>query len=733
MRILSFCFFLLVGLWGQGLPAQALYFWTQEGKVSLVEDRTSVVLHFDEAVSAPAVLSAATRSQVRDRDARRQLRQSVVLDLVGLTYRTSDEAARQLVQAGSPLRSAAFALRINGGMKAWPTHRIAYRPGAAFDARRFEEMLAAQAGVRTYRTPGGVSMIEVEDLSQVIPLANALYETGMFAWCHPDLMAPLRAQSTQGTQGATQCFPDDSLFNAPLYYLHNNGGNFANVYPYANLRRGIDIDAPEAWCITKGLNTTIIAIVDEGVEDHEDLMDDINLVSRVLPGYTVSDTVDGVGAPENDGDAHGQAVAGIIAASHNDIGVSGVAPEVRILPVHVFTDGSTSASELADGINWAWQNGADIINNSWVYDTCVTSLFPVVEQAIHDAVTLGRGGLGSLVVFSSGSEFDSICVGYPATLPEVLAVGAVDARATIPSYASYGPELDLVGVSSPSNVNNITVMDRMGNLGYNTDTVAYENYDNRNYTKWFGGTSATAAQASGVAALILAIDSTLSESAIRNFLTSTATDMGPSGPDALYGYGRINAFEAVSAVQATFPVEWLSFEGAVSGQEIVLDWVTASESNNDRFVVERQGDQGFRAIGEVAGTGNASSPVAYRFFDVQPLPGRNLYRLRQVDFDGQSSYSATVEVLFPADGISTLYPNPATEVAAFQVYARRGARLSWYLYDLQGRLLQQAALPLDSQSQEVKVPVSDLLPGHYLLRIETSEGDIERLRLQVRE
>ncbi|RMG56607.1 MAG: T9SS C-terminal target domain-containing protein [Bacteroidetes bacterium] len=722
--LLFFC------LWGAVLPAQPSYFWTAEGKQEVTEDRSALVLHFAEPVRVGEVLIPTARTEMPLASAS-EMRQAVQLSMDEAGAGEAGAVARAYLQAAAPLRSAAFALRMPDGMQLWPTHRIVLQPNEAFDEQRFRAMLTPYPGYVFSDMPTGGSLLEIDDLSAILPLANALYESGMFAWCQPDFMVDVRPQSGQEIQ--VGCPPSDPLYSAPLFYLDNPGGGVKSAYPYRSMTAGIDINAPEAWCLSLGSASITVAVIDEGVEAHEDLENDATNQSRVLPGYSTADPVNGVGAPVASEDAHGQAIAGVIAASHNSVGVSGVAPNVHILPVQIPTDGTATVSQIATAINWAWQNGADIINNSWVLNSCVSSLFPPIEQAITQARTLGRGGLGCLVVFSSGSQFTPNCVGYPATLPEVLAVGAVDGQGNAPSYASQGPELDLVGVSSYDGIDNVTVMDRMGVLGYNDGSgVVSPQYSNPNYTMWFGGTSVTAAQAAGVAALMLSVNSGLTEASLRSILTSTATDMGPAGFDNAFGHGRIDAFAAVSAAQTTFPVEWLAFDAKVWGEEIVLDWTTASELNNDRFIVERQGPQGFVAIGEVAGAGTTQAPQDYRFFDAQPLPGRNTYRLQQVDLDGRSSYSSTVEVVFPVEGISLLYPNPASASTQFSVYARRGGRLSWTLLDLQGRQLQTSTQVLATAEETVTVPLEGLARGYYLLRIATSEGDQTYQRLEVR-
>lgn len=93
------------------------------------------------------------------------------------------------------------------------------------------------------------------------------------------------------------------------------------------------------------------------------------------------------------------------------------------------------------------------------------------------------------------------------------------------------------------------------------------------------------------------------------------------------------------------PVEWLSFEARLQHPEVHLHWQTASETNNNYFTVLRSGDgHQFEAIGQLPGAGNSNQLLRYQFTDTQPMPGISYYRVRQIDFDGQTDYSQTVAV-----------------------------------------------------------------------------------------
>ncbi|NJN29000.1 MAG: S8 family serine peptidase [Cyclobacteriaceae bacterium] len=189
---------------------------------------------------------------------------------------------------------------------------------------------------------------------------------------------------------------------------------------------------------------------------------------------------------------------------------------------------------------------ADILSNSWNYVIPPGTIQPieidVISTAIADAMALGRlrNGvrLGCVVVFGSGNFNQSFNgVAFPARLPGVITVGAINKNGAILDYSSRGAEMDLVAPSG--NIQgDVNTTDRMGTNGYNSG----------NYMNNFGGTSAACPQVSGVAALILSANPTLTQAQVRTILQNTATDMGTTGFDNTFGFGRLNAQAALQAV-----------------------------------------------------------------------------------------------------------------------------------------------------------------------------------------
>lgn len=152
---------------------------------------------------------------------------------------------------------------------------------------------------------------------------------------------------------------------------------------------------------------------------------------------------------------HGSAVASIIAAvKDNNLQIAGIAPKSKIMDVKFENNDEPliTLSKIASGISWAWQNGADVINNSWGFLEEPNLNSSLLENAINDAITLGRNGKGTLVIFGAGNYSDNIT--YPANFnDDIITVGAVDSDALrwddTPGepgnwQSSYGEKLDLV-------------------------------------------------------------------------------------------------------------------------------------------------------------------------------------------------------------------------------------------------------------------------------------------------
>jgi len=208
------------------------------------------------------------------------------------------------------------------------------------------------------------------------------------------------------------------------------------------------------------------------------------------------------------------------------------------------------------------------------------------------------------------------------------------------------------------------------------------------------------------------------------------THLGYSSRDAatnevvLTGLNSLGFLTAANV--SSFPVTWLSFDAWATGSAVDCYWQTASELNTRHFVVERSHDQVlFMALGEVPAAGYSQSVRNYTFQDPAPRPGMNYYRLRQVDLDGQYSYSAVVAVRFEPDEMDlSVYPNPATTYVMVQLPVAAGV-LS--LHNALGQTVGQWPVT----SQEMRLPLERLAEGSYYLRYQHESAQRSR-RVEVR-
>jgi len=281
------------------------------------------------------------------------------------------------------------------------------------------------------------------------------------------------------------------------------------------------IQADYAWNMTRGERSILVAVIDTGIDwKHPDLT-----ANYVPLGYDwTNDDPDPM-----DDHGHGTHVAGIISAViNNSLGIAGLA-QVQIMAEKALDRyGYGYEDDLANAIIHAVDQGAHILSNSWGGDTD--------SQLIHNAIKYAYDR-DVLIIAAAGNMGTSQKM-YPAAYPEVIAVTATDESDRRASFSSFGDWVELAapGVDIYSTV-----------LGY---SYGYKS-----------GTSMAAPHVSGVAALIWSCFPNLTSHQVRLHLRHTADDLGNSGFDVYYGYGRVNARKALET-------------GLPNHDLMILDWVT---------------------------------------------------------------------------------------------------------------------------------------------------------------
>ena len=173
------------------------------------------------------------------------------------------------------------------------------------------------------------------------------------------------------------------------------------------------------------------------------------------------------------------------------------------------------------------------------------------------------------------------------------------------------------------------------------------------------------------------------------------------------------------------PVELVSFKAALKNSQVVLQWATASEKDNDRFEIERSKDgKNFTKIGSVQGMGTSSLTNNYTFTDKNPSAGTNYYRLKQIDYDGTFEFSKVVAVSAKAiaSELSTkAYPNPVTDILQVTISVPVAQNAVVGIYDLNGRKVIDKSQALEAGTNNFKIPVQQLQTGLYLLKVVSEE------------
>lgn len=323
--------------------------------------------------------------------------------------------------------------------------------------------------------------------------------------------------------GATYIFRSKKLEAKPLIQYFNKSWNPQYVEPhylyltndtsivpndalYSKYQWNLpSIETEKGWNLTKGSEKVIIAVLDTGVQaDHPDLK------GKLMTGTNIMD--DSM-APDDDV-GHGTHVAGIIAASvNNGEGVAGLSWYNKVLPVKVLdSSGAGSTYSVAEGIIWATDHGAKVINMSLGNYAQAEFLHDAIKYAYERDVVL---------VAASGND-NTERPGFPAAYPEVFAVASTDADGSRSSFSNYG---DYIDVAAPG------------------ASIA-STYPGSQYAA-LSGTSMASPHVAALAGLIRSINPDLSNEEVMKIMRASAQDLGDAGRDNYFGYGQIDVVQAL--------------------------------------------------------------------------------------------------------------------------------------------------------------------------------------------
>jgi subtilase family protein/fervidolysin-like protein len=309
----------------------------------------------------------------------------------------------------------------------------------------------------------------------------------------------VRFAEPDATARPQETVPDDPYFPRGTYSIQSGAWGWYQTH------------TTQAWDVTTGASSTVIAILDTGLKPQS-----LDFDGQLVPGYNV---LDGSGDTITNAGNHGTYVAGVAGLAINSAaGGAGYCPGCRIMPVQVGTDSGATYGNMAAGIVWAADHGARLINLSWAG----TSQSSTLAEAV--AYARAKGAL----VFAAAGNSNCDCPTYPAATPGVIGVAGVGMSGAKAGDSNYGSWVD---VAAPEG--NMTAWPSLnGAPGYAP----------------VGGTSVAAPAAAGIAGLLLSASPGLSGEAIERALTTSATPLG--FPVA---YGEVDAMAALRALGLSDP------------------------------------------------------------------------------------------------------------------------------------------------------------------------------------
>jgi len=424
-----------------------------------------------------------------------------------------------------------------------------------------------------------------------LELSDLYYNSSLFEYAEPNFLYPEFCLLHYTPNDAN--YTSQWALNNTSQSVPTEGNASAGDGLTVNGIAGADMRVSQAWDYTLGTSTIEVGVLDTGIDSTHP---DFQSPGHPLPGY---DSYYNVNTVPRDSGSHGTCTAGLIGAiTNNSIGIAGIAPNCKLMAIRIFNAaGNASTIGIARAFDTARVRGIDVLSNSWGGG----SPDATITNAINSAATSGRGGLGCIILFSSGNEGRNPPE-YPSYLPNVICVGAStthDQKKAAGSGNQYWWGGNYGESAATGDIECVAPTicystDVQGTGGYNTAAGT-----TGNYYSTFNGTSCSCPNAAGVAALVLSVNTSQTRAQVTQNLLygcdkidnvpySTTKTYGKW--NAYFGYGRINAYNSVrlaAGVDVTPPS--INHTNRASHNSTYPTLVTANITDHDGSAIPTSG------------------------------------------------------------------------------------------------------------------------------------------------
>ncbi|MBI1871608.1 MAG: S8 family serine peptidase [Chlamydiae bacterium] len=490
--------------------------------------------------------------------------------------------------------------------------------------------LAEQMDAHTIRVYPEIGARLIETVAQIDPmeLARMYLASGLVDYAEPDYIVQ------------TMAIPNDPSFSS-LYGLNNTGQTGGTV--------DADIDAPEAWDITKGSTSVVVAVIDTGVDySHQDLSTNIWTNPGEIANNGKDD--DGNGYVDDirgwdfvnkdndpmDDNKHGTHVSGTIGGvGNNGVGVAGVSWTVKIMPLKFLSgSGSGYTSDAVSAVIYAAKNGAKIMSNSWGGGG--------YSQALYDAIKLAdsKGCLFVAAAGNSSSNNDQV-PNYPSNynVQNVIAVAATDHNDNLASFSSYGVKTVHLGAPGVS---------------------IYSTLPNNSYGS-LSGTSMATPHVAGACALVWGGNQSWNYLKVKNQILANV-DKISSLSDKVISGGRLNVYKAFQGLETIPPADVTNLSSEmVSYSTIKLKWTATGDDGGSGTATSYE----IRYSTSVINSSNFSSATLVKGVPA-PKPSGSLEELNITSLTQKTKYYFALKAIDDVGNISGLsnVPSATTDEAS---------------------------------------------------------------------